>query len=264
MDAITRHRLGALGLHAEDLEAEPLLERFEHVHQALVRHLPFENLSMQEVCRCRPHRPERWPRATDKVLRDHRFRGFGGASFSLAYALRDLLHGAGANAHLTLGRDLVTEETHAAVLVFHDGASLLYDATLFTSGPIPARPDGRFEDVLGTLFFEEATRGPCLTLRIEKRGGRGSHPAYSLVPAPAPPHRFRQAWVASFERGRRRPLRLARRRDNVIHRYNERSGRLEILREDGVESQDLGQAPTGLRHGLFGLEEGCLNAWFNT
>ncbi len=261
MDAITRHRLESLGLDASKLECEPLLCRLEAVHRAVVEHLPYENLSDHEACRNEPQEPRRWPRATDRVLRDHRFRGLGGTSFSLAYVLRDLLHGVGANAHLCLGRNLVTEQGHAAALAFVDGETLLFDATLLSPGVVAVYPGSELLDALGTVRLESAG-GPSLTVTLEKRGATGARHAYVLLPAPAPPHRFRQAWIAAFDRGRRRPLVLARRRGDTIHRYREAHGVLETLTPDGTQSRDLGAAPVDTLHETFGIHPACLRAWF--
>jgi hypothetical protein len=260
LDAITRHRLEALGLDATLLETLPLRQRLDRVHRAVLDHLPYENLSDHEACLNEPHDPGRWPRATDRVLRDHRFRGLGGTSFSLAYALRDLLHGVGANAHVCLGRNLVTEHLHAATLVFLGDSTYLFDATLLSPFAVEVRPGSVLEDKLGTVRVEDGGNGTW-TVTLEKRTG-GPRPTYVLTPTPAPPHRFRQAWVASFDRGRRHPLRLACRRGDAIHRYREHPGALETLTPDGSETRPLARAPIDELHEVFGIHPACLRAWF--
>jgi hypothetical protein len=261
MDAITRHRLGFLGLEAAALEEEDLLARLDLVHRAFIEHLPYENLSDHESCRRTPEEPDRWPRTTDVVLRDHRTRGLGGACFSLAYALRDLLHGVGANAHFVVGRNLVTERCHAAVLVLTDGRVLLFDASLLAARGFEAIAGAACDDVLGTVRLEAADE-TSLTVVLERRGTARAHAVYTFVPAPVPPSRFRQAWIGDFDRGRRGPLVLARRRKDVLVRYREKTGLLETLTPEGFETRRLGPAPVTELHEAFGVDRGCLEAFF--
>lgn len=262
LDAITRHRLRTLGLEPDALCRMPLRERMDTLYARFVDRVPYENLSSNRSCQESPDDPSAWPRGTDRFLRDNRARGFGGTSFTLAYALRALFSGLGANAHCTIGRNLVTEEAHAAVVVYAIAGPLLYDPALLTRGPLPIRPGGRLDDALGTLSLAPQ-RGATLTVLIQAKGASKPRPLYSLVPAPTPPPRFRQTWVASFCRGRCQPLRLARRVGDEVRRYSERPRRLEILSADGRAAHVLGHAPVRELHLLFGIDEACLEAWFD-
>jgi arylamine N-acetyltransferase len=261
MDAISRHRLGMLGLDAADLQGLPLPDRLAAIYRTFVSRVPFENLSNNRACRAAPDEPEAWPRCTDRFLREHRGHGFGGTSFTLAYALRDLLHGAGANAHCTLGHNLVTEEAHAAVLVFLPEGPVLYDPALLACGPVPVHPDGTLEDPLGTIRFRPR-HGPTLTLCLRFHGTAHWRQVYSFVPMPAPPQSYRQAWVASFHRGRARPLRLACRVNDEIRRYGERGSTFEVIHCRGRERRGLGRAPVRELNVLFGIDAACLEDWF--
>lgn len=258
---MTRYRLHALGVDPEHLRRLPLRERMDTLYLHFVDHVPYENLSGN--CRCAecPEEPSAWPRATDRFLRDHRDQGFGGTSFTLAYALRDLFAGIGASAHLTVGRNLVTEHAHAAVVVYLEGRALLYDPGLLTHGPLPIRPGGVLDDPLGTISLDPR-RGRQLTLLLRLRCAEVARPLYALVPSPVPPQLFRRTWIASFERGRRRPLRMACRKGDAIVRYAERPRRLEILRPDGRESRDVGAAPVEALHEHFGIAPERLRSWF--
>jgi hypothetical protein len=262
MDVITRHRLGMLGLKADEEWERPVEERLQRSYRAFLDRLPYENLSNQRVCAQCPDTPDQWPRTTDRVLRDNRSLGFGGTSFSLSYALRDLLRGLGANAHCTMGYNLVTEEAHAAVVVYQDDGPLLYDAALLVSGPVPVRPGGSVDDPLGRVSLEPRS-GPTLTLTIRGPSGQPPRAVYSIIPVPISPAAFRQAWIASFWKGRARPLKLARRVGDEIVRYGERPGSLEILRKDGREERRLDGAPARDLHDLFGIDQGCLTEWFS-
>ena len=207
--------------------------------------------------------PEGWPRATDRFLREHRTEGLGGTSFTLAYSLRDLLLGLGLNAHLVLGRNLVTEEMHAAVLLWtDDDGALLYDPSLLAAGSLPACAGARYEDPLGTVRLAPQN-GPMMTVLVDLPGTAHSRAVYSIRPEPVPPHRFRQAWLASFGMGREAPIRIARRSGDVIHRWSERPGRLEIFTARGREQHSMPGAPTGELSRLFGIAESSLRSWFD-
>ena len=262
-DAITRHRLDQLGLESEALEMLDLRGRMDTVYRAFVDALPVENLSHNRSCAACPKEPSTWPRATDRLLRDHQARGLGGSSFAMAYALRDLLHGVGANAHCALGRNLVTEQVHPAVVAYVEEGGLLYDPSLLARGPVPIRPGGTYEDALGTVRLEPRS-GATLTLTVSARGEEGCRAVASLIPLPAPPQAFRQAWIASFQRGRPQPLRLARRVGDVIRRYHERCRRVEFLTPHGRERRDVGPGPIEVLHDLFGIQTDCLRDWFRT
>jgi hypothetical protein len=261
MDVITRHRLGLLGLDGDAVAERPLAERLQETYRSFVERVPFENLSNNRICAEHPGDPESWPRTTDRFLRDNRSLGLGGTSFTLAYALRDLFRGLGANAHCTLGHNLVTEEVHAAVVVYGEEGPSLYDPSLLMAGPVPVRPGGALEDPLGTITLRPRC-GPTLSLCLQRTGGDREKSVYSIIPVPAVPQAFRQAWVASFCRGRARPLRLARRVGDEIRRYGERPGSLEVLRPGGREERRLDAAPVALLHDLFGIDSACLSAWF--
>jgi hypothetical protein len=261
VDAITCHRLDLLGLDARALAALSLPERLDRAYEVFLQRVPFENLSNAQACAAAPEEPESWPRTTDRFLREHRACGLGGTSFTLAYALRDLFLGLGANAHCTLGHNLVVEEAHAAVLVYLDGEEpRLYDPALLLSGSVPVRPGGRLEDPLGALTLRPR-HGATLTLCLQVGSGP-ERCVYSLVPAPTPPQSFRQAWVASFLRGRRQPLRLARRVGDEIRRYAQRPGLLVILRAGGTERRKLPAQPVDTLQELFGIREHCLRGFF--
>jgi arylamine N-acetyltransferase len=261
VDAITSYRLGILGVDPAALADEPLPERLSAAYAAFIREVPFENLSHQRSCRGAPETPRAWPRATDRMLREHRVGGTGGTCFSLAYALRDLLQGVGGNAHLILGRNLVTEEMHAAVVVFDGPSALLFDPTLLSPSPLPMRTGSTVEDPLGTIRLVGTCR-EALTVMIHKPRDRRAHAAYAIGKRPAHPRSFRRAWIGSFDRGRRRPLRLARRVGDVIHRYSECPSRLERLTPGGAERRDLDEAPVRDLHELFGIREDYLSEWF--
>jgi hypothetical protein len=261
LDVITAHRLGMLGLSPEHVGRLPLSDRVARTYEAFLERVPFENLSNQRVCTDDPEHPEHWPRTTDRFLRENRASGLGGTSFTLAYALRDLLRGVGANAHCALGKNLVTEEAHATVIVYFDDGPYLYDAALLCSGPIPVYPGGTLRDPLGTVHLE-ARDGPTLTLCLKVNGTCDDRQVYSLVPVPAPPQAFRQAWVASFYRGQPRPLRLARRVNGEIRRYGEPPRMLEVITCRGREQRVLDEAPVDDLHDLFGIDRECLASWF--
>lgn len=280
MDVITRHRLSMLAVPATALDERSVTERVQAIYEAFISRIPYENLSNNRAVAGNPADPASWPRSTDQLLRENASYGMGGTSFSLSYALRDLFRGAGANAYCTLGYNLVTEQAHAAVVVYVDEGPLLYDPALLMCGPIPVRPDGELQDPLGC--FRLAPRcGPTLTvtlnlspaLRVERidthtswvgtAGMQGDDRAvYSIIPVPAAPHNYRQAWQASFYRGRRMPLRLARRVGDEIYRYGERPGSIEILRTTGREEIPAPADPVPLLSEMFGLDKGCLAEWF--
>jgi hypothetical protein len=261
LDLITRHRLGMLGLAGDAFDVEPLTTRVARAYRAFVDRVPFENLSNAMSCRDAPDTPESWPRTTDRFLREHRAKGLGGTSFTLAYALRDLFRGLGANAHCTLGHNLVTEEAHAAVIVYAEEGPLLFDPALLVAGAVPVRPEGAFEDALGCVTLRPRD-GPTLTLCLRMCDDADERRVYSLVPMPAAPQSYRQAWIASFHRGRPGPLRIARRFGDEIRRYGERPGRLEVLRADGREERPLTDDVATALAEAFGIDAECLRSWF--
>lgn len=275
MDVITVHRLKTLGLDGALLAALEAVERARTVYRAFLEHLPYENLSNNREVLANPDEPDSWPRATDKVLRENQAHGFGGTSFSLAYALRDLLRGVGLTAHCTLGYNLVTEQAHAATLLYTQEGPQLFDPALLMCGPVPVRPGGVLEDPLGCIRLEPRC-GPTLTVTLRMHcGGRpllpgepdevrreGERAIYSIIPVPAPPQSFRTAWMASFYRGRRIPLRFARRQGDRILRYGERPGSIEILSGDRREEVPVGPDPAEHLHRVFGIDHSCLRAWF--
>jgi hypothetical protein len=278
LDVITAHRLRMLDLDPDSLAALDPFARAQRIYAAFIKHVPYENLSDNRVVRESPDDPDNWPRATDRLLRENVAYGLGGTSFSLAYALRDLLRGAGANAHCTLGYNLVTEQGHAAVVVYVDEGPFLYDPSMLMAGPVPVRPGGKLEDPLGEICLEPRC-GPTLTLTLKMRcgahrpvtadplwgapvGADGHRPIYSVIPVPAPPQGFRQAWMASFYRGRPMPLRLARRVEDVIYRYGERPGSIEVLRADRREEITPGRECAEVLNEVFGIDVECLELWF--
>jgi hypothetical protein len=261
MDVITRHRLCMLGLDADGVIDGPLAERLRTTYRGFVERVPYENLSDNLAAAEHPNEPDAWPRTTDRFLRDHRAHGLGGTSFTLAYALRDLFRGLGGNAHCTLGRNLVTEEVHAAVVVYEEDGPWLFDPALLLAGPIPVRPDGLLEDPLGHVTLRPCS-GPTLTVSI--RGGAPARirPVYAVIPVPTSPPCFRQAWIASFCRGRPRPVWIARRRGDEILRYGERLGTLETLRAGGRETERLGEDRCAVLQERFGISAAHLERWF--
>ncbi len=269
-----------LSLKSGVLDDRPVVERVQTIYEAFLERVPYENLSNNRIVAEHPDDPESWPRATDLLLRENAALGLGGTSFSLAYSLRDLFRGAGANAYCTLGYNLVTEQAHAAVLVYTDEGPLLYDPALLTCGPIPVRPHGELIDPLGCVRLLPRC-GPTLTVSLEldpslRATRRNPDPGwvnvsadsgaeravYSIIPIPAAPQNYRQAWQASFYRGRRMPLRLARRVGDDIYRYGERPGSIEILRPSGREEIAAPEDPVPMLTKLFGIDEACLTAWF--
>lgn len=262
IDAISRHRLGQLGFAPRELTPLDPAARRDAIYARFIARIPYETLSNHRSCCERPDDPSAWPRATDRLLRDNGTCGLGGTSFTLAYALRDLLRGVGANAHCTLGRNLVTEQMHAAVVVYAEDGPWLYDPALLAVGPLAVRPGGMLEDPLGTLRFEP-DRGPTLTVTMTAPGTGKPRPLYAIIPLPTPPHRYRQAWVASFCKGRRTPLVLARRFGNEIRRYSEGVQRLEVLTSTGRVYRRLVPRPVDELHDLFGIDTGCLRTWFD-
>lgn len=279
VDVITSHRLKLLGIVPEALPGSSDAERAQVIYLAFLERVPYENLSNNRAVAADPELCERWPRATDRLLRENQSHGFGGTSFSMAYALRDLMRGAGITAHCTLGYNLVTEQAHAAVVVYAEDGPLLYDPALLVCGPIPVRPGGTLEDPLGTVRLEPRV-GPTLTLTIDMHCGDrsvapgeeifeppvvdgGARAIYSIIPVPAPPQSYRQAWLASFYRGRPMPLRFARRVGDRIMRYGERPGSIEILTCDQREERPVAGNAAQQLHAMFGIDEECLQSWFD-
>ncbi len=282
MDVITRHRLSMLSVATGTLGDQPIAARVQAIYEAFLDRIPYENLSNNRIVEQHAEDPESWPRATDLLLRENAALGLGGTSFSLAYALRDLFRGSGANAYCTLGYNLVTEQAHAAVVVYVEEGPLLYDPALLMCGPIPVRPYGELVDPLGCVRLLPRC-GPTLTvsldldpsLRVSRRNPdpgwvnvsseTGNDRAiYSIIPVPAAPQNFRQAWQASFYRGRRMPLRLARRNGDEIYRYGERPGSIEILRAGGREEIQAPADPVPMLSEMFGIEATCLAEWFDS
>lgn len=278
MDVITEHRLKQLQLEPNGLRAVSAAERAQRIYTAFLERVPYENLSNNRAVGEHPTDPDHWPRATDKLLRENAAHGLGGTGFSLAYTLRDLFRGAGLTAHCALGHNLVTEQAHAAVVLYVDEGPLLYDPALLMSGPIPVRPGGELQDPLGVIRLEPRC-GPTLTLTLKMHcgdrvtapgeeswrapsGGSGDRPIYSIIPMPAPPQSFRQAWLASFYRGRPMPLRFARRVGERIYRYGERPGSIEILTAEKREEISVRADAAHQLHELFGIDVDCLRTWF--
>src|SRR5262245_60625181 len=164
-----------LSLGDSDLSALSPLERCQRTYEAFLPASPYENHSNHSAVQSAPDEPDAWPRTTDRLLRENAEHGLGGTSFSLAYALRDLLRGVGANAHCTLGHNLVTEEAHAAVVVYDDEGPWLYDAALLMAGPVPVRPGGVLEDPLGTVVLAPRC-GPTLTATLKLVGAGRARP----------------------------------------------------------------------------------------
>ena len=279
VDVITEHRLKQLALDPSCLLASSEAERAQQIYAAFLARVPYENLSNNRAVGEQPDDPESWPRATDKLLRENAAHGLGGTGFSLSYALRDLFRGAGLMAHCSLGHNLVTEQAHAAVVLYAGEGPLLYDPALLMSGPIPVRPGGELEDPLGVIRLEPRC-GPTLTVTLRMHCGdrvtepgeeiwhvptsaAGQRAVYSIIPMPAPPQNYRQAWLASFYRGRMLPLRLARRVGTRIYRYGERPGSLEILTAEKREEVPVQPDAAHQLSQLFGIDETCLQAWFD-
>ncbi len=264
VDVISEHRLRHLDLCGSSIETVPEVERARALFDAFLARVPFENLSDNLAIRESPDTPEAWPRATDRLLRDNVAYGLGGTSFSLAYALADLMRGAGLCAHTTLGYNLVTEQAHAAVIVYVQGAPLLFDPALLVRGAVPVRPGGVLDEPLGSLCLEPRC-GATLTLTLTPlstwpRARKRS--VYSILPVPAPPQSFRQAWIASFRRGRTMPLRIARRIDDEIWRYGERPHSIERLTVTGCVEERLPRDPIARLVDVFRIDGTCLQRWF--
>lgn len=266
MDVITRHRLRLLAHRAGEpgdmlgLESLAPRVRRQRLYSTFLAATPYENLSNNLVVRATPGDPETWPRTTDRLLRENAEAGLGGTSFSLAYALRDLFRGLGENAHCTLGHNLVTEEAHAAVVVYDEEGPWLYDPALLLPEPLPVRPGGEVVDALGCCTLRPRL-GPTLTVCLALQGEEARQ-VYSIIPIPAPPPCFRQAWIASFHRGRIAPLRMARRIGDEIRRYGERPGSLEVLRPSGRTETRPGPAPADELAQAFGVSRSVLGSWF--
>ncbi len=278
MDVITSHRLKQIELDPAALASLAARPRAQKIYAAFLERVPYENLSDNRAACELPDEPEAWPRATDRMLRENAAHGLGGTSFSLSYALRDLLRGAGLTAHCALGHNLVTEQAHAAVVLYDAEGPLLYDPALLMAGPIPVRPGGELQDPLGTIRLEPRC-GPTLSVTLHMRCGtqathlrRPTWPGapgpgekraiYSIIPIPAPPESFRQAWQASFYRGRSMPLRFARRTGDRIYRYGERPGSIEILTPERREEVPVDGDAARQLHEIFGIDEMCLRQWF--
>ena len=278
LDVITAHRLKMLELGPDRLEGHSEAERAQMIYGCFLERVPYENLSNNRAVQSCVDDPENWPRTTDRLLRENVAYGLGGTSFSLAYALRDLMRGAGLTAHCTLGYNLVTEQAHAAVVLYVDEGPLLYDPALLMCGPVPVRPGGTLNDPLGQICLESRC-GPTLSVTLKMHcglrepqpgeqvwptplGPSGERTIYSIIPVPAPPQSYRQAWLASFYRGRPMPLRFARRINGAIYRYGERPGSIDVLRADSRDEIRMDADPIAQLHEIFGIDEGCLREWF--
>lgn len=268
-----------LDLTSDDVRGKTHRERADIVYRRFLERIPYENLSNNRAVDHAPDDPDTWPRATDLLLRENAAQGLGGTSFSLAYALCDLLRGVSVNAHCTLGYNLVTEQPHAALLVYIDGAPWLYDPALLLAGAVPVRPGGTLEDPLGVCSLLPRC-GATLTLSIRviaplrrpdvvdetwgsHTDAQGNRAVYSIIPVPAPPQSFRHAWMASFYRGRVMPLRCARRVGDVIYRYGERPNSLETLCATGRILESMPRRPVERLQQIFGIEADCLESWFS-
>ena len=260
MDALTRHRLTHLDLAPEAIEILSVAERVRAIYQAFIQRIPYENFSNLARRRGHPSDPDAWPRGTDRLLRDAHESGLGGTCFSMAYALADLLRGAGANAHTTLGHHLKKEEPHAAVLVYHDDGPVLYDPSYFIPNGVPVRPGGGVEDPLFTHALE-ARRGPMLTM-VQSGPGRAPSPLYSLIPVPASPEIFRSAWIATSFPRPGRPARLSKRVGDEIRWFGEERGCVEILSSKGTRVVELGADLPDALCRTFGVRADVLRAHF--
>lgn len=278
LDVITAHRLRMLNVAPDAMKGLDARARADAIYRAFIARVPYENLSNNRAVDQAPDEPDTWPRATDRLLRENAAQGLGGTSFSLAYALRDLMRGASVNAHCTLGYNLVAEQPHAALLVYIEGRPLLYDPAMLLCGPIEVRPGGALEDPLGEcLLLPRCGATLTLSLRVIEPLRRntpqdevwGSHvdadgyrAVYSIIPVPAPPQNFRHAWLASFYRGRVMPLRFARRDQDVIYRYGERPRSVERLDLTGRSIERLDSHPVERLQEIFGIDAACLHTWF--
>jgi len=261
LDALTRHRLGLLDLEPEAIEKLSVPARTRTIYEAFLRKIPYENFSNLARRRNHPAHPDQWPRGTDRLLRDAHENGLGGTCFSMAYALADLLRGAGANAHTTLGHHLKKEEPHAAVLVYEDDGPVLYDPSYFIPRPVPVRPGGAVEDPLFTHTLE-ARRGPMLTM-VQTGPGRPPSALYSLIPVPASPDIFRSTWIATSFARPGRPGRIAKRVGDEIRWFGEEKGHLEVLTPWGTKIVDLGHDVPGELCRTFGVCADVLRAHFS-
>lgn len=260
MDALIRHRLALLGLDPAAVEALPVDRRVEAVYRQFVRRVPYETLSRLHRWRDHPAEPRKWPRTTDRLLRENAAEGAGGTCFDLAYALAELFRGVGANAHTTLGRHLLKDEPHAAVLVHGDARPLLFEPTYFVPEGVPVRPGGAVRDALYAHALEPRG-GPTLTM--SQRGPDGRDLAlYALVPVPAHPDDYRTAWIEACRRHRESDVVLARRKGDEVQRWFERDGRVEVTTRAGRRHESPGPDLTADLHARFGLSEALLRSHF--
>ena len=264
MDALSRRRLALLGLDPAEIEVLPPAKRLEAVHHAFVAKIPYETLSKQERHRQHPAEPEKWMRTTDRLLREAASDGLGGTCFSMAYALADVFRALGAVAHTALGHNILTEEPHAAVIVYQDDGPRLFEPSFFVPEGIPVRPEGSVADPLFTHVLEARARGGCLLTLVQHQHAPGgqSKPLFSMIPMPAPADAFRRAWLATFSCERGKPLMLARRVGDEVRWYGDDKDHVEILSTSGRRRVDVGRDPPATLHALFGIDEDRLRAHF--
>jgi hypothetical protein len=258
VDVLTRHRLSLLGVDPDEIDRLDLPARIEAVHRAFVTRIPFETISRLRRWREHPAEPGAWLRTTDRLLREHATDGAGGTSFSLSYALADLLRGVGVVAHTTLAHHLRRDEPHAAVLVFTDEGGFLHDPTYFLPMGVPVRPGGSASDGLFAHSLEPR-RGPTLVL-VQRGPGGEVVPLYALVAVPAGPDEYRRAWTDDCRRHRESHVRMARRDGDVVQRWSERHGCVEVTTPEGRRDEDLGPDVPGELHRRFGLSESLLRS----
>ena len=71
LDVITRHRLGLLGLQADEVIEAPLDKRLRATYAAFLERVPYENLSDDRACREHPNEPDTWPRLEADIRAQH-------------------------------------------------------------------------------------------------------------------------------------------------------------------------------------------------
>jgi hypothetical protein len=259
-DALTRRRLSLLGLDAGAVEAMPVRERVRAINRRFVEAIPYENLSALARRRAHPADPAAWPRGTDRLLEEARAHGLGGTCFSLAYALADVLRGVGANAHTALGRHLVKDEPHAAVIVFEDDGPYVFDPSYFLLDGIAVWPGSTLEDPV--FGWELEPRGGAMLALVQCGRDGGRTPVFSMIPVPAPPDEFRRQWIDAVRRRPDRPGRIARRAGDEIRWFGEDVCRVDVLTCDGRREMHVDAQPVELLHELFGVAPDVLRSHF--